>query len=81
MITPLHGTKTHPLSEHSKEVLRELLKRPKPLKEINAGVYNRLARGGWVYVTDYTSPYKKHKGGTCPHLILNEQGRTFALSL
>jgi hypothetical protein len=77
----LNGGKTKPLTDHSKGVLRDLLHRPKPLREINAGVRDRLARGGWVRVIEYASPYAKHKGGTCQHLALNESGREFAAAL
>ena len=77
----LNGGKTKSLTDHAKAVLRDLLRRPKPLMEINAGVRDRLSRGGWVRVIEYTSPYAKHKGGTCQHLALNESGREFAATL
>ncbi len=77
----LNGGKTKPLTEHAKGVMRDLLRRPKPLMEINAGVRDRLGRGGWVRVIEYASPYAKHKGGTCHHLALNESGRKFASTL
>jgi hypothetical protein len=80
-LTSLNGGSTRPLTDHAKGVLRDLLRRPKPTHEINAGVIDRLNRGGWVKIIQYLSPYKKHNGGTCPHLALNEEGRKFSATL
>lgn len=77
----LNGSKTKPLTDHAKGVLRDLLRKPIPMKEINPGVRYRLQRGGWVREIQYTSPYAKHRGGTCPHLALNSAGQEFAKTL
>lgn len=72
---PLNGTKTHPLSEHAREELRNLAKNPIPTVGINPGVVNRLLRENLAEVVQLPSPFKAHKGGNCAHLQITEAGR------
>lgn len=62
MITPLNGTKTHPLSEHALGALRNIALGPVPTQEINAGVINRLLREDLITIEQMTSPYANGKG-------------------
>ena len=71
---PLNGRKTHPLTDKSKAVLKRIAKSPVPCHEINPGIQDRLFRGMLVYIDQRKSPYKKHKGGTCDHLVITEAG-------
>lgn len=64
-----------PLSDHARGILRDMLRRPVPLQEVNAGVYDKLRREGLAKIIPYTSPYAKHKGGVCDHLTLTDAGR------
>ena len=75
MIPPLHGTKTHPLSEHALGVLRDLAQAPKPTQGINPGVVNRLQRGDLAEVVNLPSPFASHRSGDCPHLRITDAGR------
>jgi len=72
---PLNGTKTHPLSEHAKDRLREIEQAPVPTLALNPGVVDRLLRESLVEIVQLPSPYKKHKGGTCAHLRITDAGR------
>lgn len=72
--TPLNGTKTHPLSEHARGVLQSLYKKSTPTMEVNPGVIDRLTREGLAAVMQLTSPYAKHKGGKCNHLVITQAG-------
>jgi hypothetical protein len=63
--------KLNPLSDHARDVLRRL---PLPSSSINPGVADRFLRGGLATVEQLPSPYKKHKGGTCAHLVRTEAG-------
>ena len=73
---PLNGVKTHPLTEHSKGVLKTLASQgPKPAQEINNGVIDRLGREGLAEIVHLTSPYDKHRGGKCAHLQVTAAGR------
>ena len=73
--TPLNGSRTHALSDFARNVLRKLARRPIPSMEVNPGVADRLMRGGLVEVLQLTSPFAKHKGGTCNHLCITDTGR------
>lgn len=53
MKPPLNGTRTHPLSEHAKGILRELTRGPVPSYSINPGVRDRLSREGLVIETEF----------------------------
>lgn len=66
---------TKPLSEHAVSLLKEMLVRPVPLNEINAGVSNKFRNEGLARIIEYSSPYAKHRGGTCPHMSITEKGR------
>jgi hypothetical protein len=74
-MTPLNGTKTHELSEHALEELRNLARAPMPTMQINPGVVNRLQREELAEVVQLPSPFKAHKGGTCNHLQITDKGR------
>jgi hypothetical protein len=73
-MTPLNGTKTHPLTLFALNVLREIAKTPAPVMTINAGVVNRLMRENLAEIVSLPSPYKKHKGGNCDHLQITDEG-------
>lgn len=76
MITPLNGTKTHPLSEHAFDALRWLLKYgPEPRQAFNAGVCNRLEREALVEVMLMPSPFPMHKGRKIEFLQITDAGR------
>lgn len=74
-MTPLHGTKTHPLSAHARECLAEIAAAPVTYGRFNAGVVDRLLRGNFVEVVQLPSPFKKDKGGNCRHLQITEEGK------
>lgn len=74
-IPPLNGEKTHDLSEHAKGVLQMLRDGPRPRREFNPGVVNRLLRNDIVETVDLPSPYKTHKGGNCEHLRITPFGQ------
>ena len=71
---PLNGKKTHPLSAHALEELRNIARAPEPKSGVNPGVVDRLTREDLVEVVDLPSPFKAHKGGTCPHLRITDAG-------
>ena len=52
MIPPLHGTKTHPLSDHARGILAQLAKGPIPAYQINPGVINRLLREDLITIDE-----------------------------
>ena len=70
---PLHGVKTHPLSEAALHTLSELRDAYIPAQEINPGLLNRLDRGGLVDYSDRPSPYKTRKG-MVSHVTISDQG-------
>ena len=72
---PLNGTQTHPLTIHSQRVLAQIAKAPIASLLVNPGVRDRLLRENLVEIVQLLSPYKKHKGGTCPHLQITDIGR------
>jgi|WetSurMetagenome_2_1015567.scaffolds.fasta_scaffold157851_2 hypothetical protein len=71
---PLNGTKTHPLTEAAKKVLREIARAPMPRQEVNPGVADRLCREALVEDRDLPSPYKTRKG-MVKHLAITEAGQ------
>jgi hypothetical protein len=71
---PLNGTKTHPLSDHAREELKDISRKPVPRNAVNPGVANRLLREGLVEAVMLTSPYKTHNGGKCEHLRIAGPG-------
>lgn len=75
MITPLNGTRTHPLTAHALDILASLTKGPLPRQNINAGVVNRFQREGLVVTVELPSPFSSHKGRLIPHLQINAAGR------
>lgn len=73
---PLNGAETHPLSGFAFAALEQLAgDKPIPRQEFNAGIADRLERGGLVEQINWPSPYKKHRGGHIPHLRISEAGR------
>lgn len=72
---PLNGEKTHPLTPHALEVLRQLARAPMPRQEINAGVVNRFAREALAETVMRPSPYKTHKGKNIDFLQITDAGR------
>jgi len=73
---PLHGTKTHALSDHARSILTEISKAPIPLQSINPGVADRLCTERLVESVMLPSPYKTHKGKTIEYLRLTPAGAT-----
>ncbi len=61
-MTPLHGTKTHPLSRAARDVLASIARAPMPRQEVNPGVANRLEREALVERFDMPSPYRTVRG-------------------
>ena len=80
-IPPLNGQKTHPLTPHATERLRQLLRGPIPANEINAGVINRFMREDLAELVMLPSPYKSHKGSNTNHVQITDKGRTYLASL
>jgi hypothetical protein len=73
--TSLNGGQTRPLTEHGRAALRRILEEKYvPTVSLNVGVVDRLHRGGYIKEVQYLSPFKVHKGGTCPHVKLTEAG-------
>jgi len=73
-IKPLNGTKTHPLSDFAREVLRSLCVSAKPCQQVNPGVVNRLMRENLIEIVQLPSPYKKTKGNIS-HMKITKAGR------
>lgn len=74
-IAPLNGTKTHPLSAHALDELRDIAKAPVPRLSINPGCANRLARGGLVESVLLPSPFKSHHGMSIEHMRITADGQ------
>lgn len=74
-MTPLNGTKTHPLSKHAIDTLRNLSLAPLPRVGMNPGVVNRLLREALVEEVLLPSPYKLHKGRVITHLRVTDAGK------
>lgn len=74
-LKPLNGAKTHPLSDHAKEMLRRIADAPIPRAEVNPGVVNRLLRDSLVEVVMLPSPYKTHGGRLIEYLKIVYAGR------
>jgi hypothetical protein len=75
-MTPLNGSKTHPLSAHALAELANIAEVPLPRAGINPGVINRLSREALVETVDLPSPFKTHKGRKVPHCQITAAGRT-----
>lgn len=73
-VTPLYGTKTHPLSDVALAALRLVARGPLPRHRLNPGVTDRLRREALVEIVDLPSPYKS-KPGLLPHLRITDAGR------
>jgi len=73
--TPLHGTKTHPLSEIARGELADIALAPVPCQGVNPGVANRLLREDLVELVDLPSPFPTHKGKKIQHLKITDAGR------
>ncbi|MGA0595655.1 hypothetical protein [Enterovirga sp. CN4-39] len=71
---PLNGTKTHPLTRHAVQVLRDIAKAPLPRQKVNAGVVDRLTREDLVEIVPMPSPFAIHRGGNIAHLRITEAG-------
>ena len=74
-VTPLNGTKTHPLSAHAIAELRNIARSPEPTVGVNPGVINRLMRENLVEIVLLPSPFKTHKGRPANHLKITDAGR------
>lgn len=61
-MTPLNGTKTHPLTEHGWRALEMLFRGAVPAQVINAGVVNRLLREDLAELYLAPTPYRTRKG-------------------
>lgn len=77
----LNGGQTRPLTPAAYAVLARLAMKPIPRSEVNPGIVDRLTRAPTplVEVVDLPSPFKVHRGGTCPHLRIIEAGQTALL--
>lgn len=76
MKKPLNGTKTHPLTQASIEVLRDIARQGfVPRQKLNPGVYDRLDRENLIETAPLPSPYKTHKGKWIDHVGITEAGR------
>ena len=75
-MTPLNGTKTHPLTEHARLQLASLRNGPRPCNVFNAGTVDRLKRNEppLVELVDLPSPYPSHKGRRISHLKITAAG-------
>lgn len=71
---PLNGELTHALKPASLEALRLIADKPLPRQEVNAGISNRLLRGGLVESVDLPSPYASHKRRCIEHLRVSVAG-------
>jgi hypothetical protein len=74
-VKPLNGTKTHPLSRHALDELRNLANEPLPRSAVNPGVVDRLTRENLVRIVQKPSPFKVHRGGDCDYLEITDAGR------
>lgn len=74
-MTPLNGTKTHPLSAHAITELRNIARSPEPTVGVNPGVINRLMRENLVEIVRLPSPFKTHKAKAIDHLQITDAGR------
>lgn len=72
---PLNGEKTHPLSNHAREELRNINERPLPRSVTNPGVANRLLRENLVELVELPSPFNVHKGRLIWHLRITDEGK------
>ena len=77
-MTPLNGTKTHPLTAHALAELRDLANKPCPRQAVNPGVANRLLREELVESVMLPSPFKTHAGKPLEHLRITDTGRRAA---
>lgn len=68
-------TTKRPLSQHALKELLEISKNPKPAASMNPGTVNRLTHTEKLArIVQLPSPFKIHRGGTCPHLEITEKG-------
>ncbi len=73
-MTPLNGTKTHPLTPLGLAALRRLVEHPIPKWQMNPGQVNRLLREKLAEVV--TLPIKfKHGVRTIPCVQITDAGR------
>jgi hypothetical protein len=72
---PLNGTKTHPLSEHAKEVLRSLARFNLPAHRINPGVRDRLGREELIEIREIRSSNNKSLMGGTNWVFITDAGR------
>lgn len=73
-VTPLHGTKTHPLTPAAYEMLERLSRGAVVGPEINPGLANRFLREALAEWVNLPSPYKT-KPGMYHHMQITEAGR------
>jgi hypothetical protein len=73
-VLPLNGTKTHPLTDHARKVLRDLSSGPLPRQALNPGVINRLLREDLIECRMGPSPYKT-KPGEREYAHITDAGR------
>ncbi len=73
-IAPLNGTKTHKLSQHAIDELRDISHRPVPSQSVNPGIANRLMRENLVEIVSLPSPFVSHKGKDISHLKITQAG-------
>lgn len=73
---PLNGEVTHPLTEYARGKLEELRAGPKPSRNYNPGLVNRLTRepDPLATIVSLPSPFPSNKGGKIPHLQITAAG-------
>lgn len=75
-MTPLNGTKTHPLTRFARSILSSLDRLgPLPTQRINPGVVNRFHREGLTETVRLPSPFKGHAGKPIDHEQITAAGR------
>lgn len=79
-LTPLNGSKTHPLCEHALGILKSLLNGPIPNYKINPGVINRLLREDlieivWIEKASYNNKYKEKQKVRVANSQITQKGK------
>lgn len=72
---PLNGEKTHPLSKHALEALKQIGASARPRQDLNPGVANRLERETLVETYRDFAPYKTRRGELIDWVRITDAGR------
>jgi len=65
---------TNVLKKHSLRILQDLVKRPLPTSQINAGVVFKLRNEGLAELVSLPSPFPTHRGRNVSHLKVTAKG-------